>query len=178
MLPLWSCGVADAGCYNCDNNRRLEDLPVRENILCERGWRAAHAFDTSLPGWLVLAPMRHVTALHELTPDEASAMGELLVRLSQALRTVVGCDKTYAMLFAEAEGYAHVHIHVVPRMPDFEEGQIGPQVFTFLGRPPGERLSDEAQDRIAADVRDVMSSGPAPRVGRRGPNAGSVRHRE
>ena len=142
-----------AGCYNCDNNGRLGSLPPRELIVCESGWRAAHAFDSSLPGWLVLVPLRHVTGLHELTPGEASSMGELLVRLSQALREVIGCEKTYVMQFGEQQGFEHLHFHVVPRMREFADDQIGPKAFTFLGRPAGERLSDEGQDKLAMDIQ-------------------------
>lgn len=145
--------MTDGGCYNCDNNGRLDSLPPRELIVCEGGWRAAHAFDSSLPGWLVVVPLRHVTALHELTADEATSMGELLARLSQALRDVVGCEKTYLMLFAETQGFEHLHVHVVPRMRGFDDDQIGPKVFTFLGRPAGERLSDESQDKVASDIQ-------------------------
>jgi diadenosine tetraphosphate (Ap4A) HIT family hydrolase len=149
--------VTGDGCYNCDCNGRLGSLPPRELIICEGGWRAAHAFDSSLAGWLVLVPMRHVTALEQLTPDEARSMGELLVRLSQALRDVTGCDKTYVMLFAEAQGYEHVHFHVVPRMREFDDDQVGPQVFTFLGGSTGERLPDEDQDRVAERIQLALN---------------------
>jgi diadenosine tetraphosphate (Ap4A) HIT family hydrolase len=57
-----------------------------------------------------------VTALHELTAEEAAGLGPLLRGLSAALGRVVGCTKTYVMLFAEAEGFAHAHFHVVPRI--------------------------------------------------------------
>ena len=147
---------AVSDCYVCSMNQRIGELPAREQILVDRGWRAAHAFDSSLPGWLVLVPTRHVTGLHELTDGEATAMGDLLVSLSRALREVVGCDKTYTMLFAEAHGFGHVHFHIVPRMSTFKPEQIGPQVFTFVGRPPGERLSEDEQDEVARRLTDVL----------------------
>jgi diadenosine tetraphosphate (Ap4A) HIT family hydrolase len=137
-------------------NARLGELPPRERVLCEGGWRAAHAFDTSLPGWLVLAPLRHVVALHELTREEASSLGGLLVRLSTALRDTVNCEKTYTMLFAEAAGFQHLHIHVVPRMPSFTADQVGPRVFTFLGRPVGERVEVAAQDDLAGRISAAL----------------------
>ncbi len=64
--------------------------------------------DTALPGWLVLLPRRHVTAIHELTDAEATTQGTWQVRLSRALHAVTGCIKTLA----------HVHFHVMPRMAD------------------------------------------------------------
>jgi hypothetical protein len=39
------------------------------------GWRIAHAFGTSLPGWLVVVPRRHVIVLDELTAEEAADLG-------------------------------------------------------------------------------------------------------
>ena len=84
-------------------------------------WRVAHAFGTSLPGWLVVLPRRHVIALDELTAEEAADLGPLLRALTAALREVLGCSKTYVALFAEAEGFAHIHFHVVPRSPDLDQ---------------------------------------------------------
>ena len=95
-------------CFSCGNNERA-DLAPRERIYVGPGWRVAHAFGTALPGWLVLLPRRHVTALDELTTAEAEELGPLLRALTRALREATGCDKTYVALFAEAEGFAHVH---------------------------------------------------------------------
>lgn len=46
-------------CYNCEENRRLSELPPRSAVLVEGGWRVAHTFDTPIPGRLVLLPLRH-----------------------------------------------------------------------------------------------------------------------
>lgn len=125
------------------------DLPPRERVLLTARWRAAHAFDTALPGWLVLLPTRHVTALDQLTDAEAAELGPLLRRLTAALRTVVGATKTYVMLLAEAEGFAHVHFHVVPRMPDQPPEVRGPRVFDLLGVPEERSVPADERDRLA-----------------------------
>ncbi|MFI6697834.1 HIT family protein [Streptomyces sp. NPDC050509] len=88
-------------CYTCGQEARIEELPLSERIVLDRHWRVAHAFDTALPGWLVLLPRRHVTAVHELTDAEAATLGTWQVRLSRALRDVTGCVKTYVAQFAE-----------------------------------------------------------------------------
>jgi diadenosine tetraphosphate (Ap4A) HIT family hydrolase len=156
MSGLRSDAVDMSGCYVCSNNERVGDLPPREQVVVEGGWRVAHAFDSALPGGLVLVPTRHVTALHELTEAEAGVMGRLLVRLSAALREVVGCEKTYVMLFAEAHGFGHLHYHVVPRMPEFEPSQVGPQAFTFLGKDERERVPFPAQDELAGRIGEAL----------------------
>jgi diadenosine tetraphosphate (Ap4A) HIT family hydrolase len=149
--------VSAPDCYTCSNNAQIGALPPRESIIVEGGWRAAHAFDSALPGWLVLAPTRHVVALHDLAAAEARAMGDLLVRLSAALREVVGCEKTYVMLFAEMQGFAHLHYHVVPRMPTFEPTQLGPQVFTFLGKDGNDRVPPAEQDELATRIAAALA---------------------
>ena len=143
------------GCFSCANNG-LEDPPPREAIIANGAWRVAHAFNSALPGWLVLIPTRHVTSLDELEGDELLPLGPLLQRLTAALRTVTGCTKTYAVLFAEAEGFEHLHIHLVPRMPDFTDDQKGPGVFWFLTRPEAERLSEADRDDVATRVRAAL----------------------
>jgi diadenosine tetraphosphate (Ap4A) HIT family hydrolase len=142
-------------CLSCRLSEQ-PDAPVRERILVRDGWRVAHNFDTSLPGWLVALPLRHVTRLSELEASEAGALGPLLHDVSAALEQVVGCGKTYVMLFAEQPGFAHVHFHVVPRMPDFAEGDLGPRVMRFLGTSAGERVRDEEMDRLALSLRHAL----------------------
>jgi diadenosine tetraphosphate (Ap4A) HIT family hydrolase len=115
---------ASADCYSCTQNAR-DDLPPREGVYLSPYWRVAHAFDVAIPGWLVLLTRRHVTALDELTADEAAGLGPLLRALTAALREVTGCQKTYVALFAEAEGFAHVHFHVVPREPGLPAESAG-----------------------------------------------------
>jgi diadenosine tetraphosphate (Ap4A) HIT family hydrolase len=102
-----------------------------------------------------------VTALHELTAEEAAGLGPLLRGLSAALGRVVGCTKTYVMLFAEAEGFAHAHFHVVPRMPDQPEDLRGPRIFALLGVPAQERVPDQEMDRLATEIGAILVEPPA-----------------
>jgi diadenosine tetraphosphate (Ap4A) HIT family hydrolase len=129
-------------------------LPPREDILANDYWRVCHSFNSALPGWLVLVPRRHITALHDLTPDEAAGLGPLIRSLSIALEKVVGCRKTYVMQYAEGEGFEHVHFHIVPRMDDFTHEQRATRVFSFLGDDP---IPDEEMDRIALAIRSELS---------------------
>jgi len=123
-------------------------------------WRVAHAFGTSLPGWLVVLPNRHVVALDELTQAEAADLGPLLRDVSAALREVVHCDKTYVALFAEAAGFQHIHFHVIPRQAGLAAGLRGPDVFGLLGGDPAGHVPDELRDQIAVDVARALSALP------------------
>jgi diadenosine tetraphosphate (Ap4A) HIT family hydrolase len=142
-------------CYACSNNARFEVLPPRERIVADASWRVAHDFNSSLPGWLVLLPRRHVTAIAELTDAEAAALGRWQVELSRALAEVTGCEKTYVMQFAEKAGFAHVHFHVVPRMPGLPADRRGPGIFRYLDETP---LSDGDRDEIALRLRAALIS--------------------
>jgi diadenosine tetraphosphate (Ap4A) HIT family hydrolase len=143
-------------CIVCRFNDRIGHLPPREEIEVSGRWRVAHAFGTSLPGWLVVAPTCHVTALQELAEEDASQLGRVLHRASRALCEVFGCDKTYVVFFAEAEGFAHLHIHVIPRMAWFAPEQRGPGVFSLLGVASSEEVPEHERDRLALIIRNAM----------------------
>jgi diadenosine tetraphosphate (Ap4A) HIT family hydrolase len=145
----------DQECVSCANNARA-DLPARERIYLGPRWRIAHAFGTSLPGWLVLVPRRHTVALDDLTAGEAADLGPLLSAVSSALRDVVGCRKTYVVLFAEAEGFEHVHFHIIPRRPGLEADLRGPRVFALLGGDPASYVPEAVMDEIAGRLSQVL----------------------
>jgi diadenosine tetraphosphate (Ap4A) HIT family hydrolase len=69
---------------------------------------------------------------HDLTAGEAVDLGPLLSAVSSALRDVAGRRKTYVALFAEAEGFQHIHFHIIPRQPALEADLRGPRVFGLL----------------------------------------------
>ncbi|WP_412102688.1 hypothetical protein [Plantactinospora sp. KLBMP9567] len=104
-------------------------------------------------------PRRHVTSIAELAPAEAAELGPLVHRLSTALHSAVRCTKTYVMQFAEAEGFGHVHFHLVPRMPDLPPEHRGPRVFHYLTRPQSEWLTADRREEIAAAIADRLRTG-------------------
>jgi diadenosine tetraphosphate (Ap4A) HIT family hydrolase len=142
-------------CFACDNNA-LAELPPREDIVRTAHWRLVHAYDSALPGWLVLVSARHDLSLHDLDEEAHVELGLLQGRVSRALETLLQAPKTYVMFFAEA--LTHVHLHLVPRMPDQPEDRIGPGVFGYLGADESERVPVEEADRIALALRELIST--------------------
>lgn len=120
-------------------------------------WRVAHAFGTAQPGWLVVLPRRHVLALDELSEAEAAALGPVLRAVTAALREVTGCAKTYVALFAEAEGFGHVHFHVIPRHADLDPQLRGPRIFALMGGDPARLVPDSDMDQLAEQLAAAMS---------------------
>lgn len=144
-------------CYTCRNEVRFPDLPPREMIAADDRWRVAHAFNTALPGWLVLVPRRHVGSIADLTDAEMRGLGSWQVLLSRALRDVTRCEKTYVMQFAEMEGFSHVHFHIVPRASDLAADLRGPQVFGLMGGDHPNVLTSDEMDVISTKLSQALS---------------------
>jgi diadenosine tetraphosphate (Ap4A) HIT family hydrolase len=143
------------GCFSCDQ-QSAASLPPREDVMHTEHWRVAHAFNSTLPGWLVLLPTRHVTSFTELSTDAADELGGLVRRLGVALEAVTGCVKTYLMQFSEAEGFSHLHLHLVPRSPDQPEDARGPRIFVYLTDDPTSGLSEDERDAVALSLRAAL----------------------
>lgn len=153
--------TAATPCHTCQliAARDAGDVPPWDSIHRTPHWDVVHAFNTSLPGWLVLVARRHVASIDELTDEEAAELGVLLRRASVALREITGCVKTYVMQFAEAEGHGHVHFHIVPRMADQPKERRSTKIFGYLGVPEEERVAEEQMNEIAAVVGRYLATG-------------------
>ncbi len=145
-------------CYPCTVEASARP-PPRERVYDDGHWRVAHALSSTLPGWLVVLPKRHLTGLAELADEEAARLGPLLQRLSAALIEVTGATKTYVALFAEAAGFEHLHVHVVPRPADLPEDRRGPRIFGYLDPDPDRWLPEADRDRGATRIMAAMSRG-------------------
>ncbi len=144
-------------CYSCRQNEQdPATLPSRERVYDDELWRVAHSFNSALPGWMVVVARRHITSLAELTPAEAAVLGPLLRALSMALEQKLQAKKAYVMFLAEAEGFGHVHIHVVPRPADLPAERRGAHIFGYLGQPEAVWVPPTEMDRIADEIRPVM----------------------
>ena len=143
------------GCYSCDQQAQAA-APPREDVVHTAHWRVAHAFNSTLEGWLVIVPTRHVTSFTELPAEAADELGGLVLRLGAALESMTGCVKTYLMQFSEAEGFSHLHLHLVPRLPDHPEDARGPRVFRYLTEDRSRWFSPDALDRFALELRSAL----------------------
>ncbi len=117
-------------------------------------WDVVHAYGTSVEGWLVLVPRRHIESVADLTPVEATELGPLLVELSRAVQVVIGCDKTYVAQFAEHPDHRHVHFRVIARARDLDSEFVGPQVFTIANTL--DDISETRRDEIAAALQSEL----------------------
>ena len=116
----------------------------------------AQGLNTSLPGWTVLILRRHVIALDQLTEAEALELGDLIRRVSVALKDIVGSEKTYVMQFAEHPRHSHVHFHVVPRMADLAEADRGANIFNLLSVADEERVTEAKMNAFATSLQAAI----------------------
>ena len=147
-------------CKTCEltAQRRLGKTPLWDSIYQTNCWDVVHAFNTSLPGWLVLVLQRHIESLDELTEQEAAELGPLIRRVSLSLKTVVGCMKTYVIQFAEHEDHPHVHFHIVPRMANQPTDRRSTQVFAYLGVSQEESVTEDQMNEIGGRIRKHLHS--------------------
>lgn len=145
-------------CKTCELIARRDagTAPDWDRILRTPLWDVAHCYETSIPGWLVLVARRHIQSLDELTEAEAGEMGRLLRNISSALKDVTGCLKTYVLQFAESPQHPHVHFHIIPRMPDLPVERRSVRIFTCLGVPEVERVSEAAMNALALKLRERL----------------------
>ena len=150
-----------SSCLTCEliTRRDASLAPAWDCIHRSAHWDVVHSYNTALPGWLVLVPRRHIEALHELTPDEATELGALLRQSSAGLQAVTGCVKTYVMQFAEAAEHPHIHFHVVPRMADQPAERRSLGIFGYLGVADQAHVSEAQMNALAEQLRPFFHSG-------------------
>jgi len=147
-------------CHTCERIavRDAGQAPTWDDILRSAHWDLVHAYDSALPGWLVLVARTHVASIAELSPEAAAELGPLLRCVSTALQSVTGCRKTYVAQFAESPAHPHVHFHIVPRMADCPADRLGPRVFGYLGATDTERVDEETMAQLALALRERLDA--------------------
>ena len=150
-----------ADCLPCTNNARVGSLPPHEEIEVRGVWRMAHAFGTSLPGWLVVIPTRHVEALDELEPSEAAQLGDILHRTVNGAPRGCRLREGVFRVLRRARG-----LLAPPRPRDSSHGVVRrgatrARRVLVPGSIHAEEawLSDAEYDRIALAVRGALPSG-------------------
>ena len=148
-------------CGTCRANRGKIVAPG--GVIHDDGvWRLEHVLEPiPLVGWLVLKPWRHVESMANLTDDESLGFGLLSRRVMAAMRDVLHPEKIYLCLFAEAEGFAHIHFHFIPRFADTPLDRRGPNVFAYLAeaREPNRNMVDVSEaSAVVEAIRQRLAS--------------------
>jgi diadenosine tetraphosphate (Ap4A) HIT family hydrolase len=142
-------------CVTCELVRRRDrgEAPPWDRIGRTAYWDVVHAFGTAVEGWMVLVVRRHITAVAEMSDEEAIELGPLVKEVSRAAQQVLGCAKTYVVQFAEHRNHPHVHVHVIPRAADLPDEHQGPRIFGLLGVPDDQAVSEMRMNQLAEQLR-------------------------
>jgi hypothetical protein len=147
--------AADTECFSCVQDARA-DLPPRERLHIGPRWRVAHAFGTSLPGWLVVLPCRHVTALDQLTAEEAADLGPLLRTLTAAFVRGAGLQQDLCRAVRRGGGLRACSLSCHAQAAGPGPGTRGPRVFGLLGGDPASHLPAQIMDEVAISVGQAL----------------------
>lgn len=119
-------------CYTCRSNTGEKRISPGPTIYEGEYWLVEHAYPVKQIGWLVIVLKRHVEALHELTGEEFSELGQIQSQLTRFLFEELHCEKEYIACYVEMEHFAHIHFHVFARPHDFPNELKGGKSFALL----------------------------------------------
>ncbi|MEV6754070.1 hypothetical protein [Streptomyces sp. NPDC051214] len=156
-------------CLACDLADGTAPLPGG-TLLRTPHWTVEHCTGPLGIGTLIVKPLRHITAVHELGVEEGAELGPLLTRVTAAVRAEVGdeCEQVYVCLWSHAGRVpGHVHFVVQPaRTRDIDRhGHVyGPALQTAMFAE-GAAPEPGAVEEFCARVRHVLGEGSPIQVG-------------
>lgn len=80
-------------CLVCQSLEGIQRISPGPFIYEGRYWLVDHAYPTSLKGWLVIVPRRHVEALHDLSREEFRELADIQYRLAQVMQSRCSSEK-------------------------------------------------------------------------------------
>jgi diadenosine tetraphosphate (Ap4A) HIT family hydrolase len=106
-----------------------------------------------VPGWIMVATVRHGDGPWDLTPGEASGLGDTVLRSSKAIKAVVPAERVYVLALGEMA--QHFHCLVMPRLTEDNERRLDQAVHESLAALRS-KLADEPEAvRTAAALREA-----------------------
>ena len=109
-----------------------------------------------MAGWLILKPKRHIESISAMTLAEARGFGEISSRAGAALERVTGVKKVYLAVFGEAQKFAHIHAHVIPRPIALDDKHLGPLIVDLMRSDTDLAPISEAERIVAAVRRELV----------------------
>lgn len=151
-------------CRTCELLERRDrgEAPLWDSILRTEFWDIVHCDRGAVEGWMILVVRRHVSAIADLTAAEAAAMGPLAHQVSGALTTMLGCESTYVVNFAEHPEHRHVHVHVIPRAVDLAPEFRGPGIFQLLNVDATRNVAEDRRNELAMQLRGLLAEAVSP----------------
>ncbi len=149
-------GNFDENCLSCQSIQGKIRLSKAPRILETNYWVVETPTPISVKGWVILAIKRHCIAIHELTTEEMVELGKLSHIICQALHSIMKTEKEYLIQFSESDGFPHLHLHIVARMPEWPEALMGPRVMKAMGDWAENPISTEEATALALEMREYL----------------------
>jgi diadenosine tetraphosphate (Ap4A) HIT family hydrolase len=144
-------------CKSCDSNSGKKRISPGSTIYEGNYWLVEHAFPTSLKGWTVIVLKRHCEEMHNLSVNEFQELSSIQNMLIKSLKKIFKSKREYIFCFAEAEGFKHIHFHVVPKHNEFSDDFKGAKVFHYLKPKPEEILPETIIIDICDELKHEMN---------------------
>lgn len=119
-------------CWTCRSNSGEKRISPGPTIFEGQYWFVEHAYPVKTIGWIVIVLKRHAEALHELSTEEFTELGQIQARLTHLLHEELHCEKEYISCYAEMEHFRHIHVHVFAKPADLPEELNGGGSFALL----------------------------------------------
>jgi ATP adenylyltransferase len=129
------------GCLACEIAAGRVEIPGGIIMRTEH-FRVDHCIGPLGVGTLIVAPLRHVVRVSDLTEEEADELGSLLYRAACVVDELVEPEQVYTCLWSHAGGEpVHIHwvVQPVTRAQMDELGAHGPRLQAAMferGDPP------------------------------------------
>jgi diadenosine tetraphosphate (Ap4A) HIT family hydrolase len=102
-------GNADCAlCRGPDGDAELDRIQVWEDHL----WRLSMSRRGYTTGFGYLEPKRHIPHITDLDGEEAATLGQVLSRVTAALKEAADAELVYVYIFGG--GIPHLHVHLAP----------------------------------------------------------------
>jgi histidine triad (HIT) family protein len=133
-------------------------------VVCEGSdWVAFFPLDPATPGHTLVIPRHHVPDLWSAEPELGATLMRAAMEVGSAIWSVLvpdGMNLITSSGAAAEQTVRHLHLHVVPRWAGDGIDEIWPPK-----RPMGERLKDDAAERIrnacAGETRSAAAQEPS-----------------
>lgn len=131
------------------------DRNIKERIIVQNNY--VWAFPTNIPivpMHTLVAPVRHVSSMAELTDEEHAAMFEMVKRLSEVFTKhfqAEGFNYAWNEGHLAGQSIAHLHLHVLPRKTE-DTGITEYEPRKFLYRAESRETTPESELRAVSEA--------------------------
>src|SRR5919202_3346186 len=104
-----------ANCILCRGAEADKELGVVQ-VWEDSYWRMTTSLDAEVLGFSYLEPKRHIPYITDLDGEEARTFGDVIARVTRALRDETGAELVYVYVFGGS--IPHLHVHLAPHRPN------------------------------------------------------------